>query len=204
MGSLQSSTLTWGNSWSSSPLLGTPLLPALTLSSVKNARLEQLPLLTVCCLMQALLSREKSRKLLSAPRLRTQQAVRQLLICGLVTWLPVSTTTLFLKLMSAPVLVSARKPPSSPPVTGLVRSAPTSLQELLTTWLLKTIVEGVEYLQGECFCGQDGHTDDCGALVSTIVPLAMPVLAGVLVDQTTELCQEVVGVCQTSNKDLVL
>ena len=59
----------------------------------------------------------------------------------------------------------------------------------------ETIAEGVEYLQGECFCGQDGHTDDCGALVSTIVPLAMPVLAGVLVEQTTELCQEVVGVC---------
>merc|ERR1712013_504095 len=136
MGSLQSSTLTWGNSWSSSPLLGTPLLPALTLSPAKNARLEQLPLLTVCCLMQALLSREKSLKLLSAPRLMTQQAVRQLLICGLVTWLPVSTTTLFLKLMSALVLVSARKPPSSPPVTGPVRSAPTSLQGLLTTWLL--------------------------------------------------------------------
>merc|ERR1712013_592361 len=166
MGSLQSSTLTWGNSWSSSPLLGTPLLPALTLSPVKNARLEQLPLLTVCCLMQALLSREKSLKLLSAPRLRTQQAVRQLLICGLVTWLPVSTTTLFLKLMSADYMAAD-----------------------------ETIAEGVEYLQGECFCGQDGHTDDCGALVSTIVPLAMPALAGVLVEQTTELCQEVVGVC---------
>merc|ERR1711862_382527 len=59
----------------------------------------------------------------------------------------------------------------------------------------ETIADGVEYLQGECFCGQDGHTDDCGALVSTIVPLAMPVLAGVLVEQTNELCQEVVGVC---------
>merc|ERR1712061_300875 len=58
-----------------------------------------------------------------------------------------------------------------------------------------TVAEGVVYLQGECFCGQDGHTDDCADLVSTIVPLAMPVLAGVLVEQTNELCQEVVGVC---------
>merc|ERR1711982_173115 len=59
----------------------------------------------------------------------------------------------------------------------------------------ETIAEGVEYLQGECFCGQAGHSDDCADTVSTIVPLAMPVLAGVLVEQTTELCQDVVGVC---------
>ena len=52
------------------------------------------------------------------------------------------------------------------------------------------VAEGVEYLQGECFCGQDGHSDD-----SSIAPLAIPVLAGVLNQQTTELCQEVLGVC---------
>merc|ERR1712228_656642 len=58
-----------------------------------------------------------------------------------------------------------------------------------------TIDEGVTYLQGDCFCGQDGHTEDCADTVSSIVPLAMPVLAQILVEQTTELCQEVVGVC---------
>merc|ERR1712113_1229515 len=101
----------------------------------------------------------------------------------------------FLKLMFALVLVSARRPPSSPPVTGPARSAPTSSQGLLTTWLMLKPLPWFEYLQGDCFCGQDGHTDDCADLVSTIVPLAMPVLAGVLVEQTNELCQEVVGVC---------
>ena len=58
-----------------------------------------------------------------------------------------------------------------------------------------TIAEAVIYLQGDCFCGQDGHTDDCNDLVSTIAPLAMPVLAQILVEQTVELCSEVLGVC---------
>ena len=59
----------------------------------------------------------------------------------------------------------------------------------------ETIDAGVAYLQGECFCGQPGHTDDCQGLISTVLPMAMPVLAGALNDQATELCQEVIGVC---------
>merc|ERR1712154_360385 len=39
----------------------------------------------------------------------------------------------------------------------------------------ETITEGVAYLQGDCFCGAEGHTDDCPALVEAVVPLAMPV-----------------------------
>ena len=58
-----------------------------------------------------------------------------------------------------------------------------------------TIAEGVTYLQGDCFCGQAGHSDECPALVETVLPLAMPVLAQALVEQTVELCQEVIGVC---------
>merc|ERR1739842_191034 len=56
----------------------------------------------------------------------------------------------------------------------------------------ETIAEGVAYLQGDCFCGQDGHTEDCGTLVSTVLPMAMPVLGAALMEQSTELCQEVV------------
>ena len=59
----------------------------------------------------------------------------------------------------------------------------------------ETIAEGVASLQGDCFCGQDGHTDDCGALVATVLPMAMPVLGGTLWEASTELCQEVVNVC---------
>ena len=59
----------------------------------------------------------------------------------------------------------------------------------------ETIAEGVTYLQGECFCGQPGHTEDCADLVATVLPMAMPVLASALNDQSVELCQEVVGVC---------
>merc|ERR1712013_253052 len=85
MGSLQSSTLTWGNSWSSSPLLGTPLLPALTLSPVKNARLEQLPLLTVCCLMQALLTGpDENCKIISGPGSAKEEMDKYLNACGVI------------------------------------------------------------------------------------------------------------------------
>ena len=59
----------------------------------------------------------------------------------------------------------------------------------------ETIAEGVAYLQGDCFCGQDGHTEDCPTLVETVLPMAMPVLGAALMEQSTELCQEVVGVC---------
>merc|ERR1739838_118932 len=59
----------------------------------------------------------------------------------------------------------------------------------------ETIAMGVEYLQGDCFCGADGHTADCPDLVAAVVPLAMPVLAQTLVEQTVEHCQEIVGVC---------
>merc|ERR1711982_161033 len=59
----------------------------------------------------------------------------------------------------------------------------------------ETVEKGVAYLQGECFCGQPDHTDDCNDLVSQLLPPAMEVLSGVLIETTTELCQDVVGVC---------
>merc|ERR1712183_609034 len=59
----------------------------------------------------------------------------------------------------------------------------------------ETIADGVAWLQGDCFCGQDGHTADCPDLVASVLPLALPVLGQALVEQTAELCQEVVGVC---------
>ena len=70
------------------------------------------------------------------------------------------------------------------------------LTHFITTVLQEdTITEAVAYLQGECFCGQPGHTDGCADLVSTVLPIALPVLGGALGEQATELCQEVVGVC---------
>merc|ERR1712149_14751 len=59
----------------------------------------------------------------------------------------------------------------------------------------ETITEGVAYLQGECFCGAEGHTDDCPALVEAVVPLAMPVLAAAVNEKAVEHCQEIAGVC---------
>merc|ERR1719385_437405 len=57
----------------------------------------------------------------------------------------------------------------------------------------ETITEGVAYLQGDCFCGAEGHTDDCPALVEAVVPLAMPVLAAAVNEKAVEHCQEIVG-----------
>ena len=59
----------------------------------------------------------------------------------------------------------------------------------------ETIAEGVGHLQGDCFCGQEGHTEECPTLVEGILPLAMPILASALMEQSVELCQEVIGVC---------
>ena len=59
----------------------------------------------------------------------------------------------------------------------------------------ETIVAGVSHLQGECFCGQPGHTEDCPGLVEAVLPLAFPVLADFITESTVEHCQEIVGVC---------
>merc|ERR1719189_3395518 len=32
----------------------------------------------------------------------------------------------------------------------------------------ETVAQGVAYLQGECFCGAEGHTEDCPALVEAV------------------------------------
>merc|ERR1712055_121198 len=57
------------------------------------------------------------------------------------------------------------------------------------------VAEGVAFLQGECFCGQPGHTEQCSDLVAQTIPPAMEVLSGVLIETTPELCQDVVSVC---------
>merc|ERR1712117_771783 len=59
----------------------------------------------------------------------------------------------------------------------------------------ETIQQGVGILTGECFCGAEGHTDDCAGLVATLAEPAMQVLAAVLMETTPELCQDIVGVC---------
>merc|ERR1719495_354033 len=59
----------------------------------------------------------------------------------------------------------------------------------------ETVAAGVELLQGDCFCGAEGHTADCPDIIGSLVPKAMPVLASVLTEQTTELCQDIAGVC---------
>merc|ERR1712117_893677 len=59
----------------------------------------------------------------------------------------------------------------------------------------ETIQQGVGILTGECFCGAEGHTDDCAGLVATLAEPAMQVLSAVLMETTPELCQDIVGVC---------
>merc|ERR1712047_93788 len=59
----------------------------------------------------------------------------------------------------------------------------------------ETIQQGVGILTGECFCGAEGHTDECAGLVATLAEPAMQVLSAVLMETTPELCQDIVGVC---------
>merc|ERR1739838_1222552 len=70
-------------------------------------------------------------KAVVCPQLDDATGCEALLTCGLETWPAASTTTLSLKVMSAPDLVSARRLPSSPPVIGPVKNALTFLPELL-------------------------------------------------------------------------
>merc|ERR1712008_101574 len=58
-----------------------------------------------------------------------------------------------------------------------------------------TIAQGTEILQGECFCGAEGHTAECGDLVAGLAAPAMQVLSAVLMELTPELCQDILGVC---------
>merc|ERR1712036_111227 len=59
----------------------------------------------------------------------------------------------------------------------------------------ETIAQGIAILQGECFCGAEGHTANCPALVEGLAAPVMQVLAAVLMETTPELCQDIVGVC---------
>merc|ERR1712128_116079 len=111
--------------------LAAPPLPAPTLSPVKSARREQLVLLITSSLRRALLSKDLSLRLLSAHSWMMLLPVKPTLTCGSQTWPAASTTTLSLREMSAADM--ADEP---------------------------TIAEAVICLQGDCFCGQDGHTDD--------------------------------------------
>merc|ERR1712212_501437 len=58
-----------------------------------------------------------------------------------------------------------------------------------------TIEQGVGVLPGECFCGAEGHTAECPALVHSLAEPCMQVLSAVLMETTPELCQDIVGVC---------
>merc|ERR1719264_2503073 len=58
-----------------------------------------------------------------------------------------------------------------------------------------TIAQGVEILQGECFCGAAGHTEECLDLVAGLAEPAMMVLSAVLMETTPKLCQDIFAVC---------
>merc|ERR1711978_93767 len=59
----------------------------------------------------------------------------------------------------------------------------------------ETVEQGLAVLNGECFCGAEGHTAECPDLVASLAEPAMQVLSAVLMETTPELCQDIVGVC---------
>ncbi len=52
-------------------------------------------------------------------------------------------------------------------------------------------------VQGEAFCGRlDNHMpEECDRLVEELIPVAMPVLADLLVEQAPNICPQIAGVC---------
>ena len=58
-----------------------------------------------------------------------------------------------------------------------------------------TIEDAIVLLQGEQFCGNGEHTEDCGQLVAELMPEALPVLAVLFAESAAPLCLEILGVC---------
>ena len=58
-----------------------------------------------------------------------------------------------------------------------------------------TINDAITLLQGESFCGNGEHSEDCGELVAALMPLALPILASLVADSASAICLDIVGVC---------
>merc|ERR1711928_283261 len=73
----------------------------------------------------------------------------------------------------------------------------TDIMTRVTAFMVKpeSIEQGLAVLNGECFCGAEGHTAECPDLVASLAEPAMQVLSAVLMETTPELCQDIVGVC---------
>merc|ERR1712078_734757 len=78
-----------------------------------------------------------------------------------------------------------------------VRGDCTDIMTRVAAFMVKpeTIEQGLAVLNGECFCGAEGHTAECPDLVASLAEPAMQVLSAVLMETTPELCQDIVGVC---------
>lgn len=57
------------------------------------------------------------------------------------------------------------------------------------------LAQVVTFLQGADFCGKYPDHPECVENIAKLIPRAMPVLADVLEQTSTEICQDVVGVC---------
>merc|ERR1712127_424440 len=58
-----------------------------------------------------------------------------------------------------------------------------------------TIEEVITFLRGDDFCGMHTEVATCPEDIAHLMPLAMPVLAGVLIAGAEGLCMEINGVC---------
>merc|ERR1712080_7021 len=58
-----------------------------------------------------------------------------------------------------------------------------------------TIAEVTAFVQGDGFCGQHPENAECPDQMSLLIPDALPILADVMIETDTELCQDIVGVC---------
>jgi len=53
----------------------------------------------------------------------------------------------------------------------------------------------IAFLQGDDFCGKHPEDPDCAARVDGLMRAAVPVLGAAFIESSTEICQDIAGVC---------
>merc|ERR1712098_998754 len=65
----------------------------------------------------------------------------------------------------------------------------------LADYLADEIEDIIAFLQGDDFCGKHPEDPDCAARVDGLMRAAVPVLGAAFIESSTEICQDIAGVC---------
>jgi len=65
----------------------------------------------------------------------------------------------------------------------------------LADYLAAEIEDIIAFLQGDDFCGKHPEDPDCAVRVDGLMRAAVPVLGAAFIESSTEICQDIAGVC---------